>query len=204
MTESVSLVLALGMAGAALLLGVLITGLALRMRYRDRIVELQTLLQQEKSQTQEKLTVLTQAREELRAQFRVLASDVLDEKTRRFSETSRQGLGDILSPLQEKITRFEKKVDDTYNREARERFSLEKEIKNLQLLNARISEDALNLTRALKVKAKPRAPGANSFSARYWKPPDSSRGSNMKPSAVLMQHRTTIRLPATCDAVSRM
>ena len=154
MTESVSLVLALGMVAVALLLGALITGLALRMRYRDRIVELQTLLQQEKAQTQEKLTVLTQAREELRDQFRVLASDVLDEKTRRFSETSRQRLGDILSPLQDKITRFEKKVEESYNREARERFSLEKEIRNLQVLNARISEDALNLTRALKGENK--------------------------------------------------
>ena len=154
MTESVSLVLALGMVAVALLLGALITGLALRMRYRDRIVELQTLLQQEKAQTQEKLTVLTQAREELRDQFRVLASDVLDEKTRRFSETSRQRLGDILSPLQDKITRFEKKVEESYNREARERFSLEKEIRNLQVLNARISEDALNLTRAMKGENK--------------------------------------------------
>lgn len=154
MSESVPLVLALGMAGAALLLGALVTGLALRMRYRDRIVELQTLLQQEQTQTQEKLAVLTQAREDMRAQFRVLASDVLDEKTRRFSETSRQRLGDILSPLQDKISRFEKKVDETYNREARERFSLEKEIRNLQLLNARISEDALNLTRALKGESK--------------------------------------------------
>lgn len=154
MTESVSLVLALGMAGAALLLGVLVTALVMRMRYRDRIVELQTLLQQEHSRAQEKLAVLTQAREDMRAQFRVLASDVLDEKTRRFTETSRQGLGDILTPLQEKISRFEKKVDETYNREARERFSLEKEIRNLQVLNARISEDALNLTRALKGESK--------------------------------------------------
>ncbi|MBC53653.1 MAG: DNA recombination protein RmuC [Gammaproteobacteria bacterium] len=154
MTESVSLVLALGLAGAALLLGVLVTVLAMRMRYRDRIVELQTLLQQEQSRTQEKLAVLAQAREEMRAQFRVLASDVLDEKTRRFTDTSRQRLGDILTPLQEKISRFEKKVDETYNREARERFSLEKEIRNLQVLNARISEDALNLTRALKGESK--------------------------------------------------
>lgn len=154
MTASVSLVLALGLAGAALLLGALAAGLSLRLRYRDRIVELETLLRHEQSLAQEKLTVLTQAREEMRAQFRVLASDVLDEKTRRFTETSRQGLGDILSPLQDKISRFEKKVDDTYNREARERFSLEKEIKNLQTLNARISEDTINLTRALKGESK--------------------------------------------------
>jgi len=95
-----------------------------------------------------------QAREEMRLQFRTLANDVLEEKSRRFAETSRQGLGDILKPLQDKIGEFEKRVEDTYSRESRERFSLEKEIKNLQVLNARIGDEALSLTRALKGESK--------------------------------------------------
>lgn len=154
MGESVLLAPGLLFACAGLVLGAMLAGIWLRQRYRDRIVELQTLLEHEQSQTSEKISLLTQARDDMRAQFRLLASDVLDEKSRRFTESSRQGLGDILAPLQEKIARFEKKVDETYSREARERFSLEKEIRNLQLLNARISEDALNLTRALKGESK--------------------------------------------------
>jgi len=121
---------------------------------REQIVHLQTLLDNERLQAREKLDLLMQAREQMRLQFSTLANDVLEEKSRRFTESSRQGLGDILRPLQEKIGQFEKKVEETYNRESKERFSLEKEIKNLQVLNARIGEEALNLTRALKGENK--------------------------------------------------
>tara|TARA_R110002072_G_scaffold231786_1_gene389130 strand:- start:4205 stop:5479 length:1275 start_codon:yes stop_codon:yes gene_type:complete len=148
-------------AGGAFLLGVVLVlvwqSRALR-KYREEIVRLQTRLDEEQQQTLKKLDLLSHTRaelsEQLREQFRGLANDVLDEKSRRFAETSRLGLAEILRPLQEKITGFEKKVDDVYSREARERFSLEKEIKNLQLLNARIGEDAVNLTRALRGESK--------------------------------------------------
>jgi DNA recombination protein RmuC len=121
---------------------------------REQIVHLQTLLDNERHQSKEKLDLLVQARGEMHLQFRTLANDVLEEKTRRFTETSRQGLGDILRPLQEKIGQFEKKVEETYSRESKERFSLEKEIKSLQVLNARIGDEALSLTRALKGESK--------------------------------------------------
>mgnify|MGYP003665092215 CR=1 FL=1 len=161
MTQSVPLLHALIGAGGAFLLGVVLVlvwqSRALR-KYREEIVRLQTRLDEEQQQTLKKLDLLSHTRaelsEQLREQFRGLANDVLDEKSRRFAETSRLGLAEILRPLQEKITGFEKKVDDVYSREARERFSLEKEIKNLQLLNARIGEDAVNLTRALRGESK--------------------------------------------------
>lgn len=121
---------------------------------REQIVHLQTLLDNERLQAREKLDLLMQAREQMRLQFSTLANDVLEEKSRRFTESSRQGLGDILRPLQERIGQFEKKVEETYSRESKERFSLEKEIRNLQVLNARIGEEALNLTRALKGENK--------------------------------------------------
>ncbi|HJN96145.1 MAG TPA: DNA recombination protein RmuC, partial [Gammaproteobacteria bacterium] len=56
----------------------------------------------------------------------------------------------VLNPLQEKIKQFEKRVEETYDKESKERFSLAKEIKSLQELNSRISEEAVNLTNALK------------------------------------------------------
>lgn len=161
MTQSVPLLHAIFGAGGAFLLG---AGLVLAWQsrvlrnHREEIVRLQTRLEEERQQTLKKLDLLSHTRaelsEQLREQFRGLANDVLDEKSRRFAETSRLGLAEILRPLQEKITGFEKKVDDVYSREARERFSLEKEIKNLQLLNARIGEDAVNLTRALRGESK--------------------------------------------------
>jgi DNA recombination protein RmuC len=117
---------------------------------REQLIQLQTQLLQERRHSDEKLTTIQSAREDLRQQFQLLAADVLDEKSRRLTENNQLGLSTILQPLQEKISSFEKKVEETYNREARERFSLEKELRNLQALNLRLSDDAVNLTRALK------------------------------------------------------
>jgi len=117
---------------------------------RENLVQIQTLREQDQAHAHDKFQTLQTAREELKQQFRVLASDILDEKTVRLAENNRVGLGNLLQPLHEKISSFEKKVEETYSREARERFSLEKELRNLQTLNTRLSEDALNLTRALK------------------------------------------------------
>ncbi|MDP3517410.1 MAG: DNA recombination protein RmuC [Pseudohongiella sp.] len=117
---------------------------------REKLVQIETLREQDQVHAQDKFQTLQTAREELKQQFRALASDILDEKTVRLAENNRVGLGNLLQPLHEKISSFEKKVEETYSREARERFSLEKELRNLQTLNARLSEDALNLTRALK------------------------------------------------------
>src|SRR5262249_47595735 len=60
----------------------------------------------------------------------------------------------LLKPLGEKIKDFEKKVDETYDKESKVRFSLEREIGNLQQLNTRISQDAVNLTHALRGQTK--------------------------------------------------
>ncbi len=89
-----------------------------------------------------------------RLEFRNLANEILEEKTRKFTEQNKAGLSEILKPLGEKIRDFEKKVDETYDRESKQRFSLEKEIKNLAELNQQISREASNLTHALKGQAK--------------------------------------------------
>ena len=68
----------------------------------------------------------------------------------RFAETSQQQLGQLLDPLKERIQSFEKRVEESYQQEARERFSLGKELERLQQLNLRLSDEATNLTRALK------------------------------------------------------
>lgn len=117
---------------------------------REKLVQIATQREQELAHAEDKFHSLQAAREELKQQFRTMASDILDEKSVKLAETNQLGLGNILQPLQEKIASFEKKVEETYSREARERFSLEKELRNLQTLNSRLSEDALNLTRALK------------------------------------------------------
>lgn len=118
-----------------------------RLAVRER--ELVTLLEQEKHQHEEKLALLGQAREELSNQFKALASDILEEKSKRFAEQNQQSLGNLLSPLHERIQGFGKLVQDTYDKDSKERLTLENELKRLREMNDRLGQDALALTRAL-------------------------------------------------------
>jgi len=95
-----------------------------------------------------------QLQEKFRIEFKNLANEILEEKTQKFTEQNRTKLDEILKPLGEKIREFEKKVEETYDKESKQRFSLEKEIKNLADLNQQISADAKNLTTALKMDTK--------------------------------------------------
>jgi len=118
--------------------------------YRERISHLEATLAEQQKQNKEKLELLEQARERLNTEFKNIAGEIFDAKHRTFKQESREQLDSMLKPLGERIKEFEKRVERTYNEESRERFSLIKEVKNLQGLNARISEDAVNLTNALK------------------------------------------------------
>jgi len=123
-------------------------------RYREQIAQLQTTLEQERLQSSEKHALLNESREQMTLQFKAIAADILEDKSRRFTASNKESIGEILRPLSEKIQHFEKRVEETYDKEAKERFSLASEIRNLQALNARISADAVNLTNALKGESK--------------------------------------------------
>lgn len=107
-------------------------------------------LHEQQAAHQQRLSDLQNARDELRAQFAELAGRIFDEREQRFAESSQQRLGQLLDPLKERIQAFEKRVEDSYRQEARERFSLGKELERLQALNQRLGEEATNLTRALR------------------------------------------------------
>ncbi|WP_296276752.1 DNA recombination protein RmuC [Pseudomonas sp. UBA7530] len=107
-------------------------------------------LQENRDNQQQRLDDLQGARNELRAQFSELATKIFDEREQRFAETSQHRLGQLLDPLKERIQAFEKRVDESYQQEARERFSLSKELERLQQLNQRLGDEATNLTLALK------------------------------------------------------
>ncbi|MGB4074111.1 DNA recombination protein RmuC [Pseudomonas sp.] len=107
-------------------------------------------LKEQQDSHQQRLNDLQGSRDELRAQFAELAGKIFDEREQRFAETSQQQLGQLLDPLKERIQSFEKRVEESYQQEARERFSLGKELERLQQLNQRLGDEATNLTRALK------------------------------------------------------
>jgi len=99
---------------------------------------------------------LEKLQDKFRIEFKNLANEILEEKTQKFTEQNKIKLDEILKPLGEKIRDFEKKVEETYDKESKQRFSLEREIKNLTDLNQQISKEANNLTNALKGQAKTR------------------------------------------------
>ncbi len=90
----------------------------------------------------------------LSKEFESIANRILVNRSKEISEHNNQKLSDILSPLKERITQFEKKVEDAYDKEVRDKLSLKAEVKRLFDLNHKISEEAGNLTRALKGSTK--------------------------------------------------
>lgn len=97
---------------------------------------------------------LEQLQEKFTREFENLANRILEEKSRKFTDQNRQNLDTILSPLKEKISEFEKRVNDVYVSETRERAALAEQLKNLHELNKQMTEEANNLTRALKGDTK--------------------------------------------------
>ncbi len=115
---------------------------------------LKAALEHQQRSSEEKLQLLTEAREQLRVEFERLAGRIFEDKQAKFSASSRETLEQSLNPLREQLGEFRKRMDVVYDSENRDRSSLRQELKNLQELNQRISKEALNLTRALKGDSK--------------------------------------------------
>ena len=99
---------------------------------------------------EDKLHLLEQAEQRLREAFQNLANGILEDKAERFREQSSQQLNGLLDPFKLQLKEFRETVEQRHASDQRERGMLAQEINSLKQLNQRISEDALNLTRALK------------------------------------------------------
>lgn len=97
---------------------------------------------------------LQQLQEKFTKEFENLANKILDEKSRKFTEQNKENIDQILKPLGEKIKDFEKKVQDNYDAENKEKASLKTEIQRLYELNQKMTTEAQNLTKALKGDSK--------------------------------------------------
>ncbi|PHR28533.1 MAG: DNA recombination protein RmuC [Desulfotalea sp.] len=116
--------------------------------------KLVTLLQNERKHTTDKLRLLEQARNELKLQFETLAGRIFDEKSSKFTELNRENLDGILQPFNKELTSLRQEINTIYQSDSRERLNLKNEIKNLRDLNQQISQEAINLTNALKNDTK--------------------------------------------------
>ncbi len=89
-------------------------------------------------------------KEQLKSEFKNLANEILKDQSSNFASQSKKDIGDLIEPMKEKIEQFKKQVSDAYKEDERERYSLKNEIKSLLDLNKNLSEEAQNLSRALK------------------------------------------------------
>ncbi|MFZ0631730.1 MAG: DNA recombination protein RmuC [Acidobacteriaceae bacterium] len=121
---------------------------------RIEAAELRTSLDREKSAAEEKLALLQQAREELSNQFKALANDILEQKTKTFTEQNQANLTQVLTPLREKFGEFQQKVESLEKEGITGRTELKTQIEQLRTLNERLSADAANLVTALKGSSK--------------------------------------------------
>lgn len=107
---------------------------------------------------EEKLSTQKAEMEELQKRFTIefenIAHKILKRNTEEFTASNQKNISEILAPLKEKIVNFEKKVEETYEKGLKDQTDLRAELKKLYELNARISEEANNLTRALKADSK--------------------------------------------------
>jgi DNA recombination protein RmuC len=99
---------------------------------------------------EEQKTEVTDMQKKFSADFENLANRILEDKSKKFTDVNKVNLGEMLNPLKEKINAFEKRVEETYDKELRDKISLREEVRKLYDLNHKISEEANNLTRALK------------------------------------------------------
>ena len=118
--------------------------------FEKRIVELETSLEKERKATIEKLKLLEESKEELKNEFKNLSTEILEEKSRKFTETNKENINGILSPLKEEFEKFRNKVDEVYINDTKDRTALKTQIEGLRDLNEKLGKDALNLTNALK------------------------------------------------------
>ncbi len=118
------------------------------------IATLNTTIKEQKKNIEEKLALLDENRDKLTKEFYYIANKVLENNSKKFSEQSSQSVKEIITPVKLQIEEFKKRVDDIYDKETKERNTLLNEIKMLKELNEKMSQDALNLTNALKGEVK--------------------------------------------------
>lgn len=128
---------------------------------REKSLELSNELVQVKTEHKNLQSKLAEQKEELEKlnarfanEFKNLANEIFEEKSKKFTEQNKTNIHDLLNPLKEKIGEFQKKVEDSNKEGAERNASLVQQIKHLSDLNKQITKEAENLTKALKGDSK--------------------------------------------------
>jgi DNA recombination protein RmuC len=126
---------------------------ALREELSDKntaLARLQTMQEQMQEKLDNHKKELAELQQKFSLEFENLANRLFKQHSQEFMQSSGKNLNELINPLKERLQTFEKKVQDVYDVETRDKISLKQEVKNLFELNRKLSEDAENLTKALK------------------------------------------------------
>jgi len=118
--------------------------------YKLKIANIENLYKVEKESLKEKISFLENNKQQMKLEFENLANRLFDDTQKK----SNQNINQVLTPFKEQLTLFGTRVNEIFNEDTKQRSSLLVEIKNLKELNNQISQDAINLTKALKGQNK--------------------------------------------------
>ncbi len=121
---------------------------------QTEIKKLQVEQQKERQHSEEKLQQLEQNKAQLKKEFEHLAADILKTSQKEFTSQSKQGLETFLQPFRQQVSEFKSRVENIHTHELKQREELKSELKHLQQLNQQISDEAHQLTTALKGQKK--------------------------------------------------
>jgi len=119
-----------------------------------QLAVIHTRYEEEIKFSNEKLTILQEAKEELTKEFKLLSSQIFEEKSKSLNSSNKEQLELLLKPFREQITSFAKQTQEQFQTEIKDRHLLKDELKHLKKMNEQLSQDAVNLTKALKGENK--------------------------------------------------
>jgi DNA recombination protein RmuC len=117
---------------------------------KTKNAELQTRSAEQEKSAYEKLKLLQNAEIQLKTQFENLAGKIFEDRSKQFAEQNKTSLDHIVTPLREQLGEFKQRIETVYDNENKDRITLREEIISLRRDTAKMNQEALNLTRALK------------------------------------------------------
>ncbi len=121
---------------------------------KTKNAELQTRMAEQEKNHYEKLKLLQTAEHQLKSQFENLAGKIFEDRSKQFAEQNKANIDHLINPLREQLGEFKQRIETVYDNENKDRISLREEIVSLRRDTAKMNQEALNLTRALKGEKK--------------------------------------------------
>jgi len=115
---------------------------------------LQVQIEEERKTLELQLKEFNKSKEIMQDEFKAIATQIMENNSQRFGKVSKDGLEEVLKPLQQQVMEFKKRIEQVHTEETKGMATLLNEIQHLKNLNMKISEDAINLTKALRGESK--------------------------------------------------